>query len=77
MKKKPNLASDFGIPGLKPIIKRKDRDRFLLTDNHLAKFYVWDTDGDLYSLREQSTLAEAVEEALDRVNYYAYTRVAN
>src|SRR5690348_9652180 len=47
---KPNLAAEYGLPGLQPVIRDLESDRFLLKDN-TGKLYQWDSrDGTMWYL---------------------------
>lgn len=51
-KGKPNLASDFRVKGLRPILKEKDGDWYLLMD--AKDYYLWDPwDGHLLRVSDE------------------------
>lgn len=61
----PNLATSYGIPGLRPILKHPSDDKFLLADNS-GNFYIWVSyEGGLYLMNDHPDLREAIAEAID------------
>ncbi|KAF2833279.1 hypothetical protein CC86DRAFT_399911 [Ophiobolus disseminans] len=73
--KKPSLAGDFQVDGLRPVIREDhDRHRFILMDNK-NRFYVWtEWDGRLFWVRHAeiehlTTVEEKVEFILGTLGY--------
>jgi hypothetical protein len=69
----PNLSANYRVDGLKPVIKEKDCDRFILRDAK-GRFYIWDAwDVLLLRVREAGykglqTNEEIVENILDYIS---------
>jgi len=63
----PNLATDFNIDGLKPIVREKDGDTFLLVDAQ-NRYYIWNRwEGDLFRLKNLGTGKESVDDVVQKV----------
>jgi len=64
----PNLATDYNIKGLKPILRENDGFyRFILTDKQ-SRLYVWDEDGYLFWVKDEELESlMSVEEKVDFV----------
>lgn len=57
---KPNLAAEYGLNGLQPVIRDSGSDRFLLKDD-TGNFYQWDSrDGTMWHLVGLSDVKQAV-----------------
>ncbi|KAK8041568.1 hypothetical protein PG994_014575 [Apiospora phragmitis] len=57
---KPNLASDFGIDGLQPIIRDMQGSVFLLTSGQ-SRFYLCDIrSGDMFRLEDMTDVDQAI-----------------
>ncbi|KAA8895543.1 hypothetical protein FN846DRAFT_969081 [Sphaerosporella brunnea] len=64
---KPNLGKDFQIVGLKPVIKQKEGETFLLQDGN-GRFYVWNEyEGGMYRFEKALKVQDAVNEVLEGV----------
>jgi hypothetical protein len=63
----PNLATDFNIDGLKPIIRQKGGNTFLLVDAQ-NRYYIWNRwDEDLFRLQDLGNGKEHVDHVVQMV----------
>ncbi|OAG33908.1 hypothetical protein AYO21_11980 [Fonsecaea monophora] len=68
---KSNLADEFAIDGLRPILKDTNSEMYLLTANN-AKFYLWAADdGRLFVFKDdlKLTLDTAIDEVLSGIKW--------
>jgi hypothetical protein len=65
---KPNLADDYGVDGLRPVIRENRSSRFILCDAK-KRFYIWEEwDGRLLRVQEKYTKGfELTEEIVDNI----------
>ncbi|KAH8724862.1 hypothetical protein GQ44DRAFT_826999 [Phaeosphaeriaceae sp. PMI808] len=62
---RPNLAKDFGVQGLRPVIREPEIDDFLLIDDN-NKFYTWNpNDGRLFKITKRGTEKMTPSQAAD------------
>jgi hypothetical protein len=66
-KDEPNLSSDFNMKGLRPIVRQKDGDTFILQDLR-GIYYLWDPcDSHLLKVVEKWTIGGGLNEVEDVV----------